>query len=371
MSHNKLTIAFTWWGSGGHILPLVSLLQTLDEESQYSTAVNSVYRFGEKKGMEYDFYNQYSDTFEHIKPQFIAIIAGKYRRETLWISRWRNIRDIFFRFPRGIIQSLRHLATKRINVVIAKWWYVSLPVVIAAWILRRRVYVHESDTSAGLTTKVAARFARQSFTWFPDTLPCSKTIGQLLSSKLLEEPLKTPLQLDEEKIIILVSGWSLGSQKLYQALLNATASDPRFASHTQIVIINGKHLIDPSDIPQESKHIIVTGLIKDQSAMGWLYRHADIALVRAGTTTLAEAKMFDLPLIMVPLPITHDQQSNAMRYVDNYWDISLDQDDIDFVQNLYKSLARSKKRPIVVVDNKTKKKIAQAKKAMLDAVFEI
>ena len=43
---------------------------------------------------------------------------------------------------------------------------------------------------------------------------------------------------------------------------------------------------------------------------------SDIAITRAGTTSLAEQDLFDLKLIMVPIPRTHDQFANAKRYVE-------------------------------------------------------
>lgn len=52
-----------------------------------------------------------------------------------------------------------------------------------------------------------------------------------------------------------------------------------------------------------------------QSQLGSLYQNADIVLTRAGTTSLAEQELFDIKLIMVPIPRTHDQFTNAMRYV--------------------------------------------------------
>jgi UDP-N-acetylglucosamine:LPS N-acetylglucosamine transferase len=55
-------------------------------------------------------------------------------------------------------------------------------------------------------------------------------------------------------------------------------------------------------------------------------------LTRAGTTSLAEQKLYNLKIIMVPIPRTHDQYDNAKFYVDKYQDILLDSKD-DRYQN--------------------------------------
>lgn len=368
MSKKTLNIALTWWGSGGHILPLISLLQMIDETEQYRQVMDKVFRFGEKKGMEYTFFEKYKDTFTNIHPQFISILAGKYRRETIWISRWRNLRDVFL-FPLGIIQSIRHILTKKIDVIFCKGWYVSLPVVIAAWICRRQIYVHDSDTTPGLTTRLASRFATQNFSWFPDTLPQTIVVWQILSSGLVAQVSQFPFQIPDDKLLILVAGGSLGAQKLYKAVLKATATDPWFVEHCVIVIVNGQHLIDANDLPKNHDHIIITDLITEQAIMWWLYRRADLAVVRGGTTTLAECKLFDTPLVIVPLPVTHDQQKNAEFYVDNFGDILISQNDPEFVQKLYSSLANITSKHITTSTDKIKEKIAQAKITILDRML--
>ena len=103
--------------------------------------------------------------------------------------------------------------------------------------------------------------------------------------------------------------------------------------------------------------------------MGSLYAMADAAIVRGGTTTLAECKLFNIPLAIVPLPITHDQAKNAQYYVDNYSDILIDQNADDFVDSL--------KNYILSVSSKTKnynynnilKKIQYAKKEILSSML--
>lgn len=95
--------------------------------------------------MEAKFFDQYQHTWDNIHPHFITILAGKWRRETILISRLKNLRDMFL-FPLGIIQSLWYIWTRGIDVVFCKGGYVSLPVVLAAWIARKEIYVHDSDT---------------------------------------------------------------------------------------------------------------------------------------------------------------------------------------------------------------------------------
>lgn len=75
--------------------------------------------------------------------------------------------------------------------------------------------------------------------------------------------------------------------------------------------------------------------------MGLCYQHAALGIVRGGTTTLAEAKLFDLPLIIVPLPVTHDQTTNAQWYVEHYGDSLISQNSSDFQARLQREIVNA------------------------------
>jgi UDP-N-acetylglucosamine:LPS N-acetylglucosamine transferase len=59
-------------------------------------------------------------------------------------------------------------------------------------------------------------------------------------------------------------------------------------------------------------------------------KYSDISLTRAGTTSLAEQKLYNLKIVMVPIPRTHDQYDNAKFYVEKYQDILLDSKDANY-----------------------------------------
>jgi UDP-N-acetylglucosamine:LPS N-acetylglucosamine transferase len=71
-----------------------------------------------------------------------------------------------------------------------------------------------------------------------------------------------------------------------------------------------------------------------QKEMGALCYRADIGLTRAGTTSLAEQKLYDMKLFMVPIAWTHDQYDNAKYYVSQFHDLLIDQKLPDFETHL-------------------------------------
>ena len=48
---------------------------------------------------------------------------------------------------------------------------MSLPVVIAGKILKKKIILHESDTKPGMANKICARFATKIFTGFEGVFP--------------------------------------------------------------------------------------------------------------------------------------------------------------------------------------------------------
>lgn len=344
MSENiRLAIVGGW--SGGHITPLINLLDYIDSLGQDQKLCQTIIWFGEKSGMEYTFWQKHCDRRQHIHVFFTAIIAGKYRRETIWISRRRNIRDIFL-FPIGIVQSCRHLWDKQIDVVFCKGGYVSLPIAIAARGLKIPVLLHESDTKPWLTNRIISRWAKLCFTGFAGVFPHAIHTWQILSPKLTQpsstdeyKAITSWIEQHKDKKVILLNGGSLGAQKLYHASLQALTSITDREQDYACIVINGQHIVDEKTIHNS---VLITKLLTDPSAMGLCYRHADLGIVRGGTTTLAEAKLFDLPLVIVPLPITHDQASNAQRYVDHYGDSIVSQHSHDFIPRLQREITLAK-----------------------------
>ena len=71
-----------------------------------------------------------------------------------------------------------------------------------------------------------------------------------------------------------------------------------------------------------------------QQEMGLLLKNSDISLTRAGTTSLAEQKLYDIKIVMVPIPRTHDQYDNSKFYVKKYDDILLDSKDENYNKNM-------------------------------------
>lgn len=363
----------TGWGTGGHVFPIKSLIEHIYNHDKFSSHVQNIYRFGSSHNLE----KKVSDKLfnKWYINHFVSIFSGKYRRETPLRAHLRNIID-FFAFLLGIVQAVFQLRHYEIDVVFCKWGYVALPVVLAAKMLKKRIIVHESDTHSGLVNRIAARFADKIFTWFDNVLPGSETVGQILSDDIAFGDDTTAIKkakineiltkIPKKKTIVLVIWGSQGSYRLYKSLIHILDQDPTTMSNFVFILSLG---ILNSDLKQEFDRFpnVFAQEFFSQKEMGALCYRADIGLTRAGTTSLAEQKLYDMKLFMVPIAWTHDQYDNAKYYVSQFQDLLIDQKLPDFEKHLlqafhdhvwFRKEQKTKKRLTLVCQ--AKDKIAKA-----------
>ena len=377
-----------WWGTWWHVFPIKSLIQHIYKHSKYSQAINKIVRFWEKKSLEQETFQILSQNINHDNLYFQSIISWKYRRETRLKSRLKNIHDAL-KFIFWIIQSLYYIKKHHIDIIFCKGGYVALPVVLAWKLLKKKIIVHESDVHSWLVNKIAAKYADVVFTWFSWVLPKSKTIWQILSDDIVStqstknipnstinnmewKKLTVAEQLyytDPDKTHILISGWSQWSKRLYKSFLESIKSNKETYKDYEIFIILWRENQDMRELFDNYQNIHLFDFITQQE-MWLLLKNCDIALTRAGTTSLAEQKLYNLKIIMVPIPRTHDQYDNAKFYVRKYKDILLDSKLDSYTQdmlNIFKTHKNFKKQSI---KKDILNEISKVKNVILDSIIK-
>lgn len=266
-------------------------------------------------------------TQEHIK--FLPILAGKRRRQKgLW-ALLHNIFDICKTLI-GLVQSIYYIKRYQITIVFSKWGYVALPLVLAAKRLHVPLYVHESDTALWLANRYAARHATELFVCYPDLANNATLVWQLMSDDMTIDPtvdIINDLWLDTigtSKTIVVVTWWSQGAQTLYTALLQALDLCPDLEKQMQFLIVGWLLNTDIQQRFAAHDACRVYDFLSSKE-LNALYSIADIAITRGWSTSLAELKLHNILLCIVPLPWTHDQTNNARYYATNYGDILIEQ----------------------------------------------
>jgi len=332
---NRKRLVFAWWGTGWHIFPIINLLHYLDD--YHADDIDAVFWIASKEWLEHDLATK--TKFQHFTVTFLSITSWKRRRQRDFHAIRDNLVDLVC-VGYGILISLIYLIKYRTDVIFCKWWHVALPVVLAWMFLKKRIIVHESDTRMWLTNCIASKMASHIFTAFPHVHPHWILIGQIIadvfSQKIdkqdFDELLGTPSKVNQTQVLIM--WWSQGATSMYQWVAHAMKSHPEvFAPYNFVVvlgILNHQQASLFAWFPN-----VQTLWFCSQAQMSVLYQYCDISITRAGTTSLAEQKLLNMLLCIVPLPRTHDQVSNANYYFSTHQDILIAQDQdmsINFVK---------------------------------------
>ena len=248
-----------------------------------------------------------SDLVKGANIPFRPILTGKFRR---YFS-WRNFVDPFFVLI-GLLQSLFILLSFRPQVVFSKGGYVSVPVVLAAFILRRPVILHESDSRMGLANRFCAGISKRVCVAFP--ILAKKGSKFVLTGNPIRESI---LNGDKEKgfrltgfkqgaPVVLVWGGSQGAQQINEII---QAEFHELKRYFQIVHITG---VGKSVGLQDENYKAFEYLGDD---LKHIYAITDFVVGRAGANSLYELAVMGKPNIVIPLA-NADQQLNAEYFID-------------------------------------------------------
>jgi UDP-N-acetylglucosamine--N-acetylmuramyl-(pentapeptide) pyrophosphoryl-undecaprenol N-acetylglucosamine transferase len=181
-------------------------------------------------------------------------------------------------------------------------FFVSVPVVVGAWLHKVPVVCHESDLPPGLANKICSKFARRVATTFPE---CAKALGAKgvftgtpMRPQLFSGTREKGLQLtgfSGNKPILLMMGGSIGAQRVNEAL---RAALPRVLETMDVLHLTGKGNLDESlnTLPGYRQFEFLSDDLPDALAC------ADLVLSRAGSNAICEFQALKKPMLLVPYP---------------------------------------------------------------------
>lgn len=277
-------IAFTGGGSAGHVTPNLALIGELRKSGW------SVDYIGSAEGIE-------RGIVDGAGIPFHAISSGKLRR---YVD-LKNLSDPF-RVVKGVWDAWRVLGRIKPDVVFSKGGFVTVPVVAAAKLRGIPVIIHESDITPGLANRISVPLASRVCVNFPETVKHIKGgkavyTGLPIRGELLEGRAdKARMELDfvRARPVVLVMGGSLGAKSINAAVREAL---PALLKDFQVIHICGKGNLDESlgSLRGYKQVEFLTGGLPDMLAL------ADVAVSRAGATSIFEFLVLRKPMLLIPL----------------------------------------------------------------------
>ncbi len=316
----KHKIIMTGGGSAGHVTPNIALipkLKTLDYEIQYIGTKNGI----ERKIIE----------GENIK--YFSISSGKLRR----YFDFKNFTDPF-KVIKGIFDAKKIIKTQKPDIVFSKGGFVSVPVVLAAYLNKVPVIAHECDITSGLANKLAAPYCTKLCVTFPESLKAIKNGKGVLTGNPIRHELFQGSKIKAKEIcgfvdakpIIMVIGGSLGSKAINEAIRKNLQ---KLMLQFNIIHICGSGNIDPSLVSQTGYKQFE--YVKDE--LPHLFASADIVVSRAGANAIFELLALRKPNLLIPLSAKSsrgDQILNARSFEKSGYSMVIQDDDTLTPENL-------------------------------------
>ncbi|MCW3038079.1 MAG: UDP-N-acetylglucosamine--N-acetylmuramyl-(pentapeptide) pyrophosphoryl-undecaprenol [Actinobacteria bacterium] len=310
-----LSVVIAGGGTGGHIVPAIALAKAL---TKHAADVRIVGRQG---GPEATTVRAQGIAFEGI--------------DVLGFRRSVSPRNVLAA-AKGALATGRAvgiLRRARADVAVGTGGYVSIPVAMAAAMLRIPLVLHEANAIPGVANRLAGRWAAAVAVSFPGAerwfrAPVTMTGNPIRPEVATLDRLAHRTEaydhfgLEARRRTLLVFGGSQGARRINEAALGAYE---RWRGDERLQVL---HLVGPKELPAAEARLEDLRLPEDQvlwrlvgstDRMDLAYSVADLALCRAGAATLFEIASAALPAIVVPYPYaTADhQRANAQPLVDS------------------------------------------------------
>lgn len=274
-------IILTGGGTAGHVTPNIALIPRLKSLGWH------VEYIGSRDGIEQRLITELAIPFH-------AIASGKLRR----YLDLQNFTDPF-KIIKGVFEAYFLLRKIKPDLVFSKGGFVTVPVILGAWLNRIPIIIHESDLTPGLANKISIPFATKICVTFPETLqyiPTAILTGLPIRAEILEGDPDRGLkfcEFDLDLPILLVIGGSSGSEKINLAVRKIL---DKLTTKFQIIHVCGKGNIDSNANHANYKQVEYLGTeLPDVLAV------ADIVISRAGANSIFEFLALKKPHLLIPL----------------------------------------------------------------------
>lgn len=241
------------------------------------------------------------------------IIAGRVQRKFTRYSIWS-----LFKIPFGFLHAFFLLFKIRPQVILSFGGFAAFPIVVAGWVMRIPIVIHEQTIAIGLANKYSIAFA----TKIALSREESKKYFPAKKSVLTGNPVRKAFYMIKSRPkmgrppVILATGGSRGSQnfnKLVDGALEELLKSYSIIHQTgEADFEKFKRIKDnlPKDLFKHYEIYSSIPVVEMPNA----FEKADIVIGRAGANTVAEVIAAHKPSIFIPIPWSqYDEQTKNAK----------------------------------------------------------
>lgn len=232
-------------------------------------------------------------------------------------------------FMRGLLRSYSlartFFAQRPPRVVLAMGGFISAPPIIAGRRCHAKTFLHESNSIPGRANRWLARWVDGAFVYFPSAAgklaasriePVGMPVRPQFFEPMTPEAARAAMGLKPEAPVLLVMGGSQGATKVNEMVVRIIPQLREAMPNLQFIHLTGNQDFERVSAAYRTLNIpaVVQSFWKD---MGAALAAADVAVSRAGASSIAELAARQLPAILIPYPAAanNHQYFNALAFV--------------------------------------------------------
>ena len=281
----RCAVVIAGGGTGGHVFPAIAIADALTVAGVARSEIQFV---GARRGLE--------ATAVPAAGYEITLLPGRGIARAFTLANvgavWENLRAVTRAF--GVLRRLRP------RVVVGVGGFASVPCILAAFVLRIPMVIHEQNAAPGVANRLAVRLgARAAVAWPGTPLRHGVVTGNPVRPEILA------CTRDPKRTQVTVMGGSLGARQINDAALGCY-DRWRDRDDLAVVHITGVRNYDDCEarLAQRRRPTdrLEYELIAFEQDMADRYASTTLMACRAGAVTVAELAAVGMPSVLVPLP---------------------------------------------------------------------
>lgn len=273
-------------GTGGHCIPMSVLYSEIIKK-------NECYILTDERGLKY---------FKDISVEKKILIKNLINKQGK-ISNLINL-------PYILIQSIPYYLKLRPDFVLGFGGYFTVPIIIAGWLMRFKIFIHEGNAIIGKANRFLLNFTKELLTSFENTLITGKKID--INNKIVGLPIRIK---KEDKVlnydssndfVICIIGGSQGAHNLSINIAESIKS-VQDNSEKRIIVFHQCRSEDLESLQAYYKtHNIKNDVRLFFDEMAQVLSRSNLVISRSGSSTVNEIIYYCIPSILIPYPHASD-----------------------------------------------------------------
>jgi len=307
-SNHAIRIIIAGGGTGGHLFPAIAIAQ----EFMAKDPENKVIFVSTGNPFELSVLDKAGFMLEKITAEGIKGRGLLRQLRSMW------------KIPMGIFESMRIIKNFKPDLVMGVGSYAAGPVAIGAWLMRKKLILHEQNILPGITNRILSHFADRIYLSFKNTkanFNPGKVLytGNPLRKEFMlkaKEKKNTAASTQEHPFTVMIIGGSQGAHSINDAVINALE---HFKEKYNLYFIHQTGKQDEAAVKKAYKDQGISCMVKSFfDDMPKQYQRSNLIICRAGATTVAELAAVGKGVIFIPFPFAADnhQVLNARTFTE-------------------------------------------------------